>query len=76
MTIHIDISDAGEKLSNILNKVIEGEEVVIDKSGDTVAKLVAAKRKNAARRAGIFKDVVSVSEDIDKPLPEEILFDR
>jgi len=73
MTIHINISDVEKRFSEILNKVIEGEEVMIDKSGNTVAKLISVKGKKKVRKAGLFKDIIRVSDDIDKPLPDNIL---
>ncbi len=73
MAIQIDISDTERHLLELLNKVIEGEEVMLSRSGNPIAKLVAIKRKKGKRKAGLFKDILKVAEDIDKPLPENIL---
>ncbi len=62
-------------LSKLINKVIEGEEVIIAKSGKPVAKLIPILKKNVKRKAGLFKDAVTITDDIDKPLPDDIIED-
>ena len=73
--MHItNIADAKVSLSELVEKVLQGEEVVIGKAGKPVAKLVPYNYDSSPRdlSQGIWKDQVWMSQDFDT-LPEELV---
>jgi prevent-host-death family protein len=66
-----NVHEAKTHLSRLLERVAEGEEIVIAKSGRPVAKLVRVAVE--PRRPGRLKGRIRVGPDFDDPLPEEIL---
>jgi prevent-host-death family protein len=66
-----NVHDAKTHLSRLLDRVAQGEEVIIAKSGRPVAKLVRVAAE--PRRPGRLKGRIRVGADFDEPLPEEIL---
>ena len=73
MAVQVNLSDAKSKLSELINKVIAGEEVIIAKSGKPVAKLVPLEKPIRDRKPGSAKGKLFISEDFDIPLPNDIL---
>lgn len=73
MTIKVNIHDAKTSLSKLLLHVKEGREVIIAKSGKPVARLIPYSESDAKRLPGSAKGMVTLSDDIDEPLPEEEL---
>jgi prevent-host-death family protein len=73
--MHItNISEAKASLSQLVEKVLQGEEVIIGKAGKPVAKLVPYDHDSSPRdlSQGIWKNQVWMAEDFDV-LPEEIM---
>jgi prevent-host-death family protein len=66
-----DLEEAKTHLSNLLDRVAEGEEIVIARSGRPVAKLVRVAQK--PRKPGRLKGHIRVAPDFDDPLPDEML---
>jgi prevent-host-death family protein len=66
-----NVHEAKTHLSRLLERVAEGEEIIIAKSGRPVAKLVRVAVE--PRRPGRLKGRIRVGPDFDDPLPEEIL---
>ncbi|MFH0974268.1 MAG: type II toxin-antitoxin system Phd/YefM family antitoxin [Spirochaetota bacterium] len=71
MSIKVNIYETKTHLSKLINRAIEGEEIVIAKSGEPVARLVSINKKNKDRKPGIFKGKIKYSDDIDRPLPDK-----
>ena len=69
-----NISEAKASLSKLIEKVLQGEEVVIGKAGKPVAKLVPYKLDSPPRdlSQGIWKDQVWMADDFDT-LPEDLM---
>lgn len=67
----VDISYAKSQLSKLLERVASGEEVVILKGGQPVAKLVPFTA--AVRRPGSLRGRLRVGVGFDDPLPGELL---
>ncbi len=65
-----NVHEAKTNLSRLLERVIQGEEIVIARGGRPVAKLVALARE--PRRPGRQKGRIHVGPDFDEPLPQEI----
>ncbi|MBA7578155.1 hypothetical protein ES708_20011 [subsurface metagenome] len=72
MSIVANIHDAKTNLSKLIARTLDGEEVIIAKNGNPIVKLVPL-RVPKKRKLGTFKGSITLSEDIDKPLPEQIV---
>jgi prevent-host-death family protein len=66
-----NVHDAKTHLSRLLERVAQGEEIIIAKSGRPVAKLVRVTAE--PRKPGRLKGRIRFAPDFDAPLPEEIL---
>lgn len=65
MSMIINVHDAKTQFSKYLEKVEQGEEVIIGKHGKPVAKLVALP-PSKPRKPGALKKSLRISEDFDK----------
>jgi prevent-host-death family protein len=73
--MEVNIHEAKTHLSRLLQKVAEGEEVVISRAGVPVAKLIAVGPKSGKRPLGFDHGRIWMAEDFDAPMPElEALF--
>jgi prevent-host-death family protein len=68
----LNIHAAKTHFSKLIEEVEEGEEVVIAKAGKPVARLVPF-AKSARRKLGLLAGRLTVPDDFDAPLPEEII---
>ncbi|HYU35159.1 MAG TPA: type II toxin-antitoxin system Phd/YefM family antitoxin [Thermoanaerobaculia bacterium] len=66
-----NVHEAKTHFSRLLDRVAQGEEVIIAKSGRPVAKLVRVAVE--PRKPGRLKGRIRISPDFDEPLPAEIL---
>ena len=71
--IQVNIHEAKTHLSRLLARVVEGEEIVIAKSGKPVARLVAVERRARRRIFAQDRGLFTVPDDFDDPLPEDVL---
>ena len=69
MTV-INVHEAKTHLSRILQRVSQGETIVIARNGRPIAKLVAIRSKR--RTPGRLKGRVRMKADFDAPLPDPI----
>ena len=69
----VNVHEAKTHLSQLLQQVRGGEEIVIAKAGKPVARLVAVTEKQGRRRPGSAKGTLSYADDFDAPLPDEVL---
>ncbi len=67
----VSVHEAKTHLSRLLQRVEAGEEVVIARAGNPVARLVPVDPKRS-RVPGRLKGSVTIAEDFDGPLPEEL----
>ncbi len=70
--MEVGVHEAKTTLSELLRRVAAGEEVVITRSGEPVAKIVAVRRKQA-RTLGRDVGRMQVPDDFDAPLDEATL---
>ena len=70
MEIH-NIHEAKTNFSRLVERVRRGEEIIIGKAGDPVAKLVPFDRTGAPRRGGQWRGRVRIAADFDT-LPADI----
>jgi prevent-host-death family protein len=65
----VNIHEAKTQLSKLLARVVQGEEIIIARSGRPIAKLVAV-HVDHARRPGRYASQGYIAEDFDAPLRE------
>lgn len=66
----VNVHQAKTHLSRLLERVVEGEEIIIAKSGRPMAKLVPMPTE--PRRPGRLKGKIRMATDFDAALPQEI----
>jgi prevent-host-death family protein len=71
--MEVNIHQAKTHFSRLLQRVAEGEEVVIARAGVPVARLVAVGSRGAIRPLGMDRDHVVIADDFDAPLPDSFL---
>lgn len=64
----VNIHEAKTQLSSLLNRVAEGEEIIIARAGKPVARLVRLAPTGGGRRAGHYAGQGHIAEDFDAPL--------
>jgi prevent-host-death family protein len=71
----VNIHAAKTHLSRLLDAVAGGEEILIARAGRPIARLVPLEGQAAPprRRLGLLAGQVTVPDDFDAPLPEDIL---
>ncbi len=69
----INIHDAKTQFSKLIEAVIQGEQVIIARAGKPVARLTSISTKKPSRRAGALKGKISIADDFNALLPNEIV---
>jgi len=69
--IEVNIHEAKTQLSRLIARVEQGEEVVIARAGEPVAKLVRADRSKRHRKLGEYAGKIWIADDFDAPLDAE-----
>jgi prevent-host-death family protein len=65
----VSVYEAKSKLSQMINRALEGEEVVITRNGKDVVKLSPVHEKKRDW-IGMWEGQVKIHDDFDDPLPE------
>ncbi len=73
MSKSINIHEAKTNFSKLINRVINGEEITISKSGNAVAKLIPIQTKSEKRIPGSAINKIKIADNFDSPLPEDLL---
>lgn len=71
----VNIHEAKTHFSKLVDRVLQGEEVVIAKAGRPVARLVPLVPRVPHRTPGSARGQIEVGPDFDEPLPAEIRFE-
>ncbi len=69
----VNIHAAKTQLSRLVEDAAKGEEIVIAKAGKPVARLMPLADAKRQRRLGALAGKLTVSDDFDAPLPDNIL---
>ena len=69
----INIHDAKTHFSRLVDQAAAGEEIIIAKAGKPVARLVPLAPVKKKRVLGQLKGMITLSDDFDAPLPDDIL---
>ena len=71
--IEADVSDARNRLEELLSTAAAGEDIVITRHGSPVARLTAIKPpRKSGRVPGSARGQIRIPDDFDDPVPEEI----
>jgi prevent-host-death family protein len=71
MTASVNVYEAKTHLSQLLDRVAAGEEIVIARAGHPVARLVPLSEASSQRRIpGGWRGKVSIADDFDELPPE------
>lgn len=73
MPVKFNVHEAKTHFSKLLDRVGNGEEIIIAKAGKPVARMVPVAERPTQRVAGSAKGKVIIASDFDAPLPEPIL---
>ena len=69
----VNIYDAKTRLSQLVEQVAAGEDVIIARGGKPVARLTRLEAEKPRIRFGLLKGKVKIAGDFDAPLPAEVL---
>jgi antitoxin (DNA-binding transcriptional repressor) of toxin-antitoxin stability system len=69
----ITIHKAKTQLSKLIEKALQGEEIVIARGKEPVVKLVAIQNKRGDRKPGALKGKITIGPEFFEPLPPEEL---
>jgi prevent-host-death family protein len=69
----VNVHAAKTQLSRLLDAAAAGEEVIIARAGKPVARLVPIAEAKPRRRLGTLTGMLTVPDNFDDPLPEDIL---
>jgi prevent-host-death family protein len=73
--MQVNIQEAKTHFSELIVRVVQGEEITIAKAGKPVARLVSMNLKIDRRIPGTAKGIITISDNFDDPLPESVLRD-
>ncbi len=66
-----NISEAKAQLSALIERVLDGEEIIIGKAGKPVARLIKFERPTGPRQPGALRGKIRIAEDFDD-LPTDV----
>lgn len=67
----VNIYEAKTHFSHLVNRALEGEEVIIAKAGVPLLKLTLYEKPKSVRKGGQLKGILLVKDSFDKPLPDD-----
>jgi prevent-host-death family protein len=70
---NVTIHEAKTNLSRLIEQACEGEEIIISRGSEPVARLVALADAKGRRRPGSLKGKLHVGKEFFEPLPAEEL---
>ena len=68
----VNTHHAKTHLSQLLERVENGEEIIIARAGKPVARLTGLRGDDRTRKGGQWKGLAAIGDDFDEPLPEDI----
>ncbi|HEY7387515.1 MAG TPA: type II toxin-antitoxin system prevent-host-death family antitoxin [Bryobacteraceae bacterium] len=71
--VEVNIHEAKTHLSRLLDRAMEGEEIIIMRAGRQLVRLTPVESAPTRRKLGTAKGDFTAPDDFDAPLPDEIL---
>jgi len=68
--LQVNVHQAKTNLSKLIQKVVDGEEVIIAKGNQPIVKMILVDQIKPQRRLGSAKDLVKFADDFDEPLDD------
>ena len=68
--LQVNVHEAKTTLSKLIQKVVDGEEVIIAKGNQPVVKIVLVDNLKPKRQLGTAKGKIKISDDLDEPLED------
>jgi prevent-host-death family protein len=72
MTVEVNVHEAKTHLSRLLQRVMNGEEVVIARAGTPVARLIPYTPRLSTRQPGRYAGQIRIADDFDDELPVDL----
>ena len=72
MTEIVNVYDAKTRLSQLIARVEDGEEITIARHGRPVARLVPFTEQRQVRKPGVWRGQVKISDDFDTFSEDEV----
>jgi prevent-host-death family protein len=72
MTVTVEIHEAKTQFSKLIERVRLGEEVIVAKAGEPIARLVPIEAPPKQRQPGSARGKIRIGDDFDDPLPPDI----
>jgi prevent-host-death family protein len=69
----VNIYEAKTHLSRLVDRAAAGEDIIIGRGGKPVARLTRIEPSKPSVCFGVLKGRVTVSDDFDAPLPDDVL---
>ena len=68
--LQVNVHQAKTNLSKLIQKVVDGEEVIIAKGNQPVVKMILVDNLKPKRQLGTAKGMIKISDDFDEPLED------
>jgi antitoxin (DNA-binding transcriptional repressor) of toxin-antitoxin stability system len=69
----VNIYEAKTRLSQLVEEVASGQDIVIARAGRPVARLTRLWGTNRKRRLGVLDGRFRIPDDFNRPLPDDVL---
>ena len=69
----VNIYDAKTRLSQLVDKVVSGEDVVVSRNGKPLVRITRLEGGKRPIRFGVLKGKVKITRDFDALLPSRVL---
>jgi prevent-host-death family protein len=69
----VNIHDAKTHFSQLINEALSGEEIIIARGGKALIRLMPYVKELSPRKGDQLTGLMTVSDDFDAPLPEDVL---
>jgi prevent-host-death family protein len=73
MATTVNLYEAKDKLSELVDAAADGEDVILARDGKPVARITTLKQEKLPVRFGLLKGKIWIADDFDAPLPDEIV---
>ena len=69
----VSVYETKARLSQLLNQVEQGEQVIITRHGRPVAQLLPIAPAPKSRKLGTLRGRLRIADDFDAPLPDDLI---
>lgn len=73
MITQVTLPEATANIAQLLDRVIQGEEIIISQDGQPIAHISPVKRDRSPRVPGQYAGKLVIPDNFNDPLPDDIL---